>query len=89
MKSITNIEKIFKDSIKFLNNTGSVISLGGGGFLNKEIRKKTLLKSKTFWLSWNSSTLINRIQRNKKRPIPLTLNNKQLQNLIMEIIIQR
>jgi len=38
-------------TLKFLNTKNSVISLGGGGFLNDAIRKKTILTSKTFWLN--------------------------------------
>ena len=71
-------------TLKFLNTKNSVISLGGGGFLNDAIRKKTILTSKTFWLNSNSSTLINRINKNNKRPIGKVLNNKELKDLIIE-----
>ena len=71
-------------TLKFLNTKNSVISLGGGAFLNSAIRKKTILTSKTFWLNLNSSTLINRINKNNRRPIAKSLNNKELKNLIME-----
>jgi len=54
-----------KITLKFLNTKNSVISLGGGAFLNSAIRKKTILTSKTFWLNYNSSILINRINKNK------------------------
>jgi len=71
-------------TLKFLNTKNSVISLGGGGFLNNAIRKKTILTSKTFWLNNGLSTLINRINKNNKRPIAKALNNKELKNLIIE-----
>ena len=73
-----------KTTINYLNFSDAVISLGGGGFLNENIRKKTLIKSKTFWLNWNSSTLINRIKKNNKRPITQILDDKQLNDLITE-----
>ena len=71
-------------SIKYLNTNNSVVSLGGGGFLNEAIRKKTNINSKTFWLDCNSSTLINRIKKNNKRPIAKALNNKELKDLITQ-----
>ena len=71
-------------TLKFLNTKNSVISLGGGGFLNNAIRKKTILTSKTFWLNNSLSTLINRINKKNKRPIANALNNKELKNLIIE-----
>ncbi len=73
-----------KITLNTLNYESSVISLGGGGFLNENIRKKTLIKSMTFWLDWDSLTLIKRIKKNKKRPISQGLNEKQLQSLIIE-----
>jgi len=77
-----NLEK--KTSIKYLDNNNSIIALGGGGYLNEAIRKKTLDKSKTFWLNWEMATLISRIKANNKRPVALGLNNKELKNLIIE-----
>tara|TARA_B100001996_G_scaffold355018_1_gene317355 strand:+ start:338 stop:862 length:525 start_codon:yes stop_codon:yes gene_type:complete len=72
-------EKITK---KILNFDEVVISLGGGAFINEEIRKVTTLKSKTFWLNWNANTLINRINKNKNRPLAINLTNNDLKNLI-------
>ena len=82
-------EKIFRDieektTIDYLDLSDVVISLGGGSFLNENIRKKAINKSKTFWLNWNSSTLINRIKKSKKRPIAQILNDKQINDLIVE-----
>ena len=82
-------EKIFRDieektTIDYLDLSDVVISLGGGSFLNENIRKKAINKSKTFWLNWNSSTLISRIKKSKKRPIAQILNDKQINDLIVE-----
>ena len=75
-----NLEE--KITLNLMNINGCIISLGGGGFINKNIRKEAITKSETFWLDWNPNTLINRIRRNKNRPIALTLNNIELKNLI-------
>jgi len=82
-------EKIFRDieektTVDYLDLSDVVISLGGGSFLNENIRKKAINKSKTFWLNWNSSTLISRIKKSKKRPIAQILNDKQINDLIVE-----
>ena len=77
-----NLEE--KTTIKLLNFSDVVISLGGGGFVNEIIRKETNTKSKTFWLDWNLDTLISRIRKKNNRPVALALNNDELKNLIIE-----
>ena len=77
-----NLEE--KTTIKLLNFSDVVISLGGGGFINETIRKETNTKSKTFWLNWNLETLISRIRKKNNRPVASALNNDELKNLIIE-----
>ena len=77
-----NLEE--KTTIKLLNFSNVVISLGGGGFINEIIRKETNTKSKTFWLDWNLDTLISRIRKRNNRPVALALNNNELKNLIIK-----
>ena len=77
-----NLEE--KTTIKLLNLSDVVISLGGGGFINETIRKETNTKSKTFWLNWNLDTLISRIRKKNNRPVASALNNDELKNLIIE-----
>ena len=77
-----NLEE--KTTIKLLNFSNIVISLGGGGFINETIRKETNTKSKTFWLDWNLDTLISRIRKRNNRPVALALNNNELKNLIIK-----
>ena len=77
-----NLEE--KTTIKLLNFSDIVISLGGGGFVNEAIRKETNTKSKTFWLDWNLDTLISRIRKRNNRPVALALNNNELKNLIIK-----
>ena len=75
-----NLEE--KITLKLLKNKRKIISLGGGGFLNEKIRKEILKNNLSFWLSWKKSTILNRIYRNKKRPIALKLNENDLIKLI-------
>ena len=77
-----NLEE--KTTVKLLNFSNVVISLGGGGFVNEIIRNETNTKSKTFWLDWNLDTLISRIRKRNNRPVALALNNNELKNLIIK-----
>ena len=54
----------FNVTIQSLKDNNKIISLGGGAFLNKELRKIIKNESSTFWLYWNSDTLIKRIKNN-------------------------
>ena len=62
-----NLEE--KITIKSLKHKNVVISLGGGGFVNKKIRKDVLKNHFSFWLNWDDLILIRRIKGSKKRPI--------------------
>jgi len=75
-----NLEK--EITLKFLNKTNSIISLGGGAFINEIIKTKVKKKGIAIWLNWNSQTLINRIRKNKKRPIAINLDDNGLKDLI-------
>ena len=71
-----------KTSIKILKLKNKVISLGGGAFLNENIRKEVLSNNISFWLDWKKDTLINRIKRNNKRPIVNNSDENELKKLI-------
>ena len=71
-----------KVSIKILKLKNKVISLGGGAFLNENIRKEVLSNNVSFWLNWKDNTLINRIKRNNKRPIINNSNENEIKKLI-------
>ena len=75
-----NLEK--EITLKFLNKTNCIISLGGGAFINEIIKKKVKKKGIAVWLKWDSQTLVNRIRKNKKRPIALNLDDSELRDLI-------
>ena len=75
-------QKITLDRLK-LNST--VISLGGGAFINEQIRKEILKKHISFWLNWSCQKLLDRIRNSTKRPIAYKSSDDKL----MEIINKR
>tara|TARA_B100000787_G_scaffold164341_1_gene146940 strand:+ start:440 stop:952 length:513 start_codon:yes stop_codon:yes gene_type:complete len=82
-------ENFFRDmeekiTIKILKNNNGVISLGGGGFINKKIRAEVLTNNFSIWLSWDIKTLLTRIKNSKKRPLVSNSTNQENKNLIKE-----
>jgi shikimate kinase len=78
--------KIEEDiTLKILKKNNCVISLGGGAFLNKNIKNEVLKNHLSFWLNWDENTLINRIKNSKKRPLAF----KSTKNELVEIIKKR
>ena len=73
-----------KISLQYLKSNNSVISLGGGGFINRSIRKLSLKTCISFWLNWKNETIVNRIHKSKKRPLVMRLSKDQISNLIRE-----
>jgi len=74
------IEK--KISLRFMKLDKQVIALGGGGFINENIRTEVISKHISFWLSWNSDTLIKRLKLIKKRPLLIDLSEEDIKNII-------
>ena len=56
-------------SLEKLKKKNTVISLGGGAFLNKSIRREIKNTSVSFWLDVDVSELIKRLKKTKKRPL--------------------
>ena len=77
-----NLEE--KITLRLLKSKRKIISLGGGGFINKNIRKEVLNNNLSFWLNWKNSTLIKRIKKSKKRPVAFYSSKKNLKKLISE-----
>ena len=81
-KYFRNIEEII--SLKFLKLNNKIIALGGGGYINSNIRKYVQKKCISVWLDWENETLINRIKNSKKRPMAIKLDNLKLKSLIIK-----
>ena len=60
-----------------LKKDKSVISLGGGAFLNNSIRKSTKKLSASFWLDVPIDELIKRLKKGKKRPLLFKKNTQE------------
>ena len=71
-----------KTTLEILKKKNIVISLGGGGFLNKHIRKEIINNHISFWLNWRNRTLIERIKNSSKRPIAIKSSEIELLKLI-------
>ena len=50
--------------------------------MNEKIRKEVITNNISFWLNWDTPTLLNRIKKSKKRPIAFNLSNNELIELI-------
>ena len=92
-----NISKIFKDkgekffreyeekiTLNILKKNNIVIALGGGAFLNKNIRNEILKNHFSFWLKLESDILIKRIKNSTKRPLAYNISDIELKNMIKE-----
>ena len=71
-------------TIKYLNKKESIISLGGGGFINDKIRKKVLSECISVWLNVNLETIYTRLKNSKKRPLIYKNNQKNIGKIFME-----
>ena len=71
-----------KVTLKILKKNMAVISLGGGSFLNKNVRREILSNHVSFWLNWEDQILIKRIKNSKKRPLAINLTESKLSDLI-------
>ena len=60
-----------------LKKNNSVISLGGGAFINNKIRKNAKKFSISFWLDVPIKELIKRLKKNKQRPLLFDKNNDE------------
>ena len=75
-----------KITLKALEEVNTIISLGGGGFINKKIRNEVLINHFSFWLNWDESILIKRIKNNKKRPLAFQATDQKIKKLIKQRI---
>ena len=86
-KSESYFRKIENEiTLSELKKENSVISLGGGAFLNNEIRKKAKKSSVSFWLDVPIDELIKRLKKSNKRPL---LSKKNINDATKKIYFDR
>ena len=66
-----------KEVLKSLEESNSVIALGGGAFIDKTIRDNILKNAVSIWLDADLKDLNKRIKWNKKRPLLNNVNNQE------------
>ena len=71
-----------KITLKKLKLKHVVISLGGGAFTNRNIRKEVIKNHLSFWLNWSDKILVNRIKNSKKRPLVSNASENEIIDLI-------
>ena len=71
-----------KITLKKLKLKPVVISLGGGAFTNRNIRKEVIKNHLSFWLNWSNEILVNRIKNSKKRPLVSNASENEIIDLI-------
>ena len=86
-KSESYFRKIENDiTLGELKKDNSVISLGGGAFINNAIRKNAKKMSLCFWLDVPLDKLIKRLNNSKQRPL---LFKKNINQTIKKIYFER
>ena len=96
----TTIKKIFEirgedyfrrieeqTTLEKLKLNSSVISIGGGAFINKNIRQEVLKNHLSFWLNWDIETLLERIKNSKKRPLTIGASEETLISLAKKRLV--
>ena len=71
-----------KINLNILKKKKCIVALGGGAFINKNIRNEVLKNHISFWLELESSTLLNRIKNSTKRPLAVNKTNNDLKKII-------
>ena len=86
-KSESYFRKIENDvTLSELKKENTVISLGGGAFLNNAIRKSTKRMSISFWLDLPIEELVKRLKKNSQRPL---LFKKNIDETAKKIYLSR
>ena len=86
-KSESYFRKIESDiTLSELKKDSSVISLGGGAFLNKAIRNSTKKFSISFWLDVPVDELTKRLKKSRQRPL---LFKKNIDETVKKIYFDR
>lgn len=75
-----------KEVLECLKKNKIVLAVGGGAFMNKNIRNSILKNSLSFWLDLNLKTITDRVKWNKKRPL---LKQENTQQIIKKLYLER
>ena len=75
-----------KEVLECLKKNKIVLALGGGAFMNKNIRNLILKNSLSFWLDLNLKTVSKRVKWNKKRPL---LKHQNTEEIIKKLYSER
>ena len=75
-----------KEVLKSLKKSNCVIALGGGGFMNRTVRRNILKNAVSVWLDSNLEIISKRTKWNKKRPL---LDKKNNQKKINKLYAER
>ena len=75
-----------KEVLKSLKRDNCIIALGGGAFINKNIRENILKNAISIWLDLDIETLNRRINQNYKRPL---LNKDNNQTKLKQLYAER
>ena len=67
-----------KEVLECLKKNKTVIALGGGAFMNKNIRDSILKNSLSFWLDLTLKIINKRIKWNNKRPLLKQKNSEEI-----------
>ncbi len=86
-KSENYFRKLEQDiALTELKKYNSVISLGGGAFLNNSIRRYSKKHSTSFWLDVPIDILIKRLSKSRQRPL---LYKKNINETVKKIYFDR
>ena len=86
-KGESYFRKIENDTtLSELKKNNSVISLGGGAFLNNAIRRNSKKSSISFWLDVPIEKLIRRLSKSSQRPL---LYKKNISETVKKIYFER
>ena len=82
-------EKYFREreeeiTLSYLRGEKQILSLGGGAYINTNIRRESKKNSFSFWLNWKKDIILKRINGSKKRPLAMRLTVADLDKLINE-----
>ena len=79
-------EKAFREdeeieSKKILKRTGLIIALGGGAFVNENIRNEIKKNSVSVWLDIDIKMIYKRVKESKKRPLLKNSSEEELSKI--------